>query len=61
MTYPIIHQVICKRTFNYMYYKNLPSTFKKTEDFIIKEIPFSKIKLKKSILENSKIVKDKFQ
>jgi len=53
MTIPTIHQVICKRTFKYLYYKNLPPIFKKTEDFIVREIPFSEIKLKKSILENS--------
>jgi hypothetical protein len=46
-----IYQVICKRTFNYMYYKNPPRCFFKTKDFLVKEIPFSEIRLlKKNIL-----------
>ncbi len=55
MTIPTLYQVICKRTFNYLYYKNLPPIFKRTEDFIVREIPFSEIKLKKAILENSRV------
>ena len=47
MSLPIIYQVICKRTFNYFYYKNVPKTFYQNDDFIIKKIPFSKINLKK--------------
>ncbi len=47
MKLPIIYQVICKKSFNYFYYKNVPKTFYENDDFIIKKIYSSKINLKK--------------
>jgi hypothetical protein len=46
----MIYRVICKTTFNYMYYRNLPKVFK-TDNFIVEKVPYTKI-IASKILSN---------
>jgi len=55
-----LHRVLCKRTFKYLYYKDLPKPFLNNKDFKVDMVRYSVLEVKPSFVVSNTAFESRF-